>query len=82
MRVICIDNKNPLQPELLEKHHWIFEGEIYTVIGKKWSKNGLCYYLSERNFGEDSAIYHSKRFIPLSEVDEMVGVKEEDFIAK
>ena len=82
MRVICIDNKNPIQPELLEKYHWIYEGEIYTVIDKKRNKNGLYYYLSERNFGKDSAMYHSKRFIPLSEVDEMVRVEEEKSMVK
>ena len=79
--MICIDNKNPIQPRKLESRHWIYEGEIYTVIEEKWFKNGLFYSLSERDFGENSAIYHSKRFIPLSEVDEMVEVEEEELIS-
>ena len=77
MRVICIDNKNPMVPAMLESYHMIFEGDIYTVTGERWFSNGLFYYLSERNFGKDSAVYHSKRFIPLSEMEEFEGLAEE-----
>ena len=79
MRGICIDNKNPINPGMLESCDMIFEGEVYTVIGEKWLSKELFYSLSERNFGNNSAVYHSKRFIPLSKVDELVGMEEVEF---
>lgn len=80
MRVICIDNKNPINPGMVESFHMIFEGEIYTVVEEKWLRKELFYSLSERTFGENPVIYHSKRFIPLSEVDELVGVEEVEIL--
>lgn len=81
MKVFCIDNKNPIDPHKVQDRHWIYEGEVYTVMAEKWNSKGLFYSLLERHFGKYSAIYHSKRFIPLSEVDEMVEWKEEKQLA-
>ena len=76
MKVICIDNKNPQHPELLTLKDWIYEGEVYTVTVERICVDGKFYLLAERDFGNESAQYNCKRFIPLSEKDEMEMVKE------
>ena len=32
IRVICIDNKNPANPDRIKLHHMIYEGEVYNVM--------------------------------------------------
>ncbi len=76
MRVICIDNKDPAEPDRLITRHWIYEGEIYTVTDETTTFRGLFYSLAERDFGADSALYNAKRFIALSEIDEMEYYKK------
>ena len=79
MKVICINNKKPLQLERLLPMHWIYEGERYTVTEEFLYPNGIFYLLAERDFGSDRALYNSNRFIPLSQIDEtkMVRFAEE-----
>lgn len=67
MKVICIDNSNPLQPERLFSDDWIFEGEIYTVLFEVEQPWGLFYILSERCTENRTVLYQACRFIPLSE---------------
>lgn len=76
IRVICIDNKNPANPDRINLHHIIYEGEVYHVIDITTNTRGVFYSLAERDFGSDSAIYNAKRFIALSEIDEMEYYKQ------
>ena len=78
MKIICIDNKNPIKHDRINLKDWIYEGEVYTVIEEIQNMVGLFYKLAERNNGEISVIYHSRRFLILSDIDEFeVHMKEE-----
>ena len=70
MKVICIDNKNPIHPHLMKEQDMIFEGEIYTVTAEVQRPNGLFYILAERMLYLKPVLYQAKRFIPLSNIDE------------
>lgn len=80
MKVICIDNKNPINHDRINPKDWIYEGEVYTVIEEIQNKVGLFYQLAERDNGKFSVIYHSRRFLILSDIDEFeVDIKENKF---
>ena len=32
MKVLCINNKNPENPQKISLSEYVFEGEIYTVV--------------------------------------------------
>ena len=80
MKVICIDNSNPCTPHLIKPHLWISEGGIYTVISETNKIRGLFYSLAESDFGTNSAIYLAKKFIPLSEIEELDDYIENETI--
>lgn len=70
MKVMCINNKKPLELDKVLPRHWIYEGEVYTVIEEFLYEQGTFYGLAERDYGKDGALYNSNRFIPLSKMDE------------
>jgi hypothetical protein len=70
MKVICIDNNNPIHPHLMKEQDMICEGEIYTVTTEVQRPNGLFYILAERMLYPKPVLYQAKRFIPLSNIDE------------
>lgn len=76
MRVICIDNSKPLQPDRLFSDDWIYEGEVYNVIHEVQKPEGLFYILAERFIDGRVVLYMAKRFIPLSESED-TGLKME-----
>lgn len=78
MKVLCIDNSDPLQPHLLKEEDWIFEGEIYTVIFEMVKDDKLFYVLSERYSPERSPVYQAKRFILLSRWDSPAEEEKEE----
>lgn len=69
MKVICINNKKPLQLERLLPMHWIYEGERYTVT-EEFLYPGIFYLLAERDLGSDRALHNSYRIISMSKIDE------------
>lgn len=71
MKVICIDNSNPLDPHRLREQDWVYEGEIYTVVEELLKPNGWFYVLAERLYYPNPVKYQAKRFLPLSEIDEV-----------
>lgn len=71
MRVICIDNSKPLQPQRLFADDWIYEGEVYTVLHEIQKPKGLFYILAERFINGRVVLYLANRFVPLSENDEI-----------
>ena len=70
MKVMCINNKKPLELDRMLPKHWILEGEVYTVKEEFLYEQGRFYGLAERDYGKDGALYNSNRFIPLSKIDE------------
>jgi hypothetical protein len=76
MRVLCIDATNPLEPDKLSKHDWIYEGEIYTVKTSFGMNKNIFYLLVER----PGVNYLAKRFIPLEDDDceELLEVSDND----
>ena len=70
MKVLCINNKNPENPQKISLSEYVYEGEIYTVVEASLINNKEYYILAERFRGDKSVKYQAVRFIPLSEIDE------------
>jgi hypothetical protein len=89
MRVICIDGVsiNDKRTNSLgytaqaNVQDLIFEGQVYTIVSI-CKFNGIEYYqLRERRF---YARYNSRRFVPLSDLDETIihadKIKEDSYV--
>ncbi len=70
MKVLCINNKNPENPQKISLSEYVFEGEIYTVVEASFINGKEYYQLAERYRGNKSVKYQAVRFIPLSDIDE------------
>lgn len=78
MKVICIDNSNPLNPEKLQEGDMIYVGEIYTVEGILYQDNLQFYTLVERNRLINRVRYLASRFVPLSGEDEVETAEQDE----
>ncbi len=66
MRVLCIDNKNPLNLKKLAKSDWVYEGDMYTVVDEVVNEFGHFYLLAERLGKVPPVLYAASRFVALS----------------
>lgn len=64
MRVLCIDNLYPLQPEGLQPADRIREGEIYHVIEHVRIGEQLFFLLAEKLKATRAVLYKATRFLP------------------
>lgn len=64
MRVLCIDNLNPLQPDGLHPADRIREGEIYHVIEQIRIGEQLFFLLAEKLKATRAVLYKATRFLP------------------
>lgn len=68
MRVLCINNKNPLQPRRILPQDLILEGEIYHVLDEMVFPEGLHYALVEKVERTGRKVYYqANRFVPLGD---------------
>ena len=72
MKVLCIDNSNPIHGKKLDPEEWVEEGKIYTVVDAQRNGYGLFYMLAEKR---KVVSYHSRRFIPVSDADDTDDAK-------
>lgn len=72
MKVLCVSGVNKDEPSYgdgrpARKCDEIYEGEIYTVVGRIIVEEYVCYFLEERR---KDAAYNSLCFIPISDKNE------------
>lgn len=81
MKVICINNSNPIHADKMTVADMIYEGEIYTVDTIIYNGGAQYYHLAERKRDHDRVQYLSTRFVPLTgrgedELEENVSLEE------
>lgn len=64
MRVLCIDNLHPLQPDGIRPADKIREGEVYHVIEQVRLGEQLFYLLAEKLKATRAVLYKATRFLP------------------
>jgi hypothetical protein len=64
MRVLCIDNLHPLQPDGLRPADKIREGEVYHVIEQVTIGEQLFFLLAEKLKATRAVLYKATRFLP------------------
>lgn len=73
LKVICIDNSNLGHGTATE----LTEGQEYTVLNELLAPSGeLGYLLAEVKSDQWKGTFYSKRFIPVSNIDETEFVRE------
>ena len=77
MRVLCIDNLHPLQPDGLRPADKIREGEVYHVIEQVTIGEHLFFLLAEKLKATRAVLYKSTRFLPCMGEGEVAAVPPE-----
>lgn len=78
MKVLCINNANPLQPASLLPGDMIYVGDVYTVHDVTRTGGREFFILKERMNRWPYVKYLASRFIPLSDIDERELLRERE----
>ena len=77
MRVLCIDNLHPLQPDGLRPTDKIREGEVYHVVEQITIGEHLFFLLAEKLKATRAVLYKATRFLPCMEKEEITALPPE-----
>lgn len=78
MKVICIDAKWRPHTTPDKNNFRLVESENYTVLGEFKGSSGRYGYELMENAGD--SLYDKDRFIPLSEIDELILVNNKELV--